>query len=834
MTLKNIKLIWLREVRDQLRDRRTLFMLLVLPMLLYPGLAIGMLQMALLFTEQPRVVVMVGTDELPELPLIENGAIAPKWFYKPEDSKRLVLVTDSPIGNRAVVDAAGISSSRREELLVAGRRVGELARQRNELAEILTPFNEKIASEAKWTNKLQAADQTEPRPENYFELVAQYEDVKKKLSEEFIASKLQVLVVFPKDFGKTLAEVDRLLASKDFGSERLHQLPILRPLLVRNRASDKSDVAYHTIRDAIDQWEFELLRQRLLAANLPETLPDPVNSISVDIAGQDEVANNVWSKLFPALLVLMALTGAFYPAIDVAAGEKERGTMETLLICPATRSEIVLGKFLTVLVFSIATTVLNLISMGTTSRYIVSVTQATSNVGLGNMPLPTPMAMLWLMVLLVPLAALFSALCLALATFARSNKEGQYYLTPLFMVTMGLTMFAMSPSVELSPTSSTSLFYCAMPLVGPAMLLKALLINPNNTEVLVFALPVMMSSCVYGLLSLWWAVEQFKSEEVLFRESERFELKLWLKHMLRDKDPTPSPGQAAACFIVMMLLQFLSISVAGKAFVGIPREEIGGRVMQLAIIQQVALIASPAIFMALLLTSRARSTLKLRLPSLKFVGAAIALPLLLHPLAIELLGSLHQFFPQLPESAKAAMAAMSDDSIPFVFVLATFALTPAICEELAFRGFILTGLSRSGRTWIAVGLSSITFGIIHMIPQQVFNATLIGMVIGLLAVRSNSLWPGVLFHFCFNSLAVLHGRASKMLAASEPSGVLRFFISTTNDGGLRYQFSTVVLCALLAFVLLRWLIRCDDDSDRREQPDFATTSLPHSLNAKSI
>ena len=833
MTLKNIKLIWLREVRDQLRDRRTLFMLLVLPMLLYPGLAIGMLQMTLLFTEQPRVVVLLGADELPELPLIEKGYIAPQWFFNAEHSKRLVLVTDSTTDNGAVAENAGVTSSKREEMLVVGRRVSELAQKRTALAERLTPFNAKIAAESKWANKLQLDGRTLTRPEDYDALVAEYYDVKKELSEEFVASKLQVLVVFPKDFGKTLAEVDRLLAEKDFRSELLHQLPVVRPMLIRNRASDKSDVAYQQVRDAIEQWEYELLRRRLLAANLPESLPDPVNPVSVDIAGQDEVANNVWSKLFPALLVLMALTGAFYPAIDVAAGEKERGTMETLLICPATRTEIVLGKFLTVLVFSVTTTVLNLISMGGTSRYIVSVTQGTSTVGLGNMPLPTPMAILWLMVLLLPLAALFSALCLALATFARSNKEGQYYLTPLFMVTMGLTMFAMSPSIELSPTASTSLFYCAMPLVGPAMLLKALLMNPNNTEVLVFALPVLMSSCVYGLLSLWWAVEQFKSEEVLFRESERFDLKLWLRHMLRDKDPTPSSGQAAACFILLMLLQFLSISVASKAFVGVPPQEMGMQVMALAMIQQVALIGSPAIFMALLLTSRARYALKLRLPSLKFVGAAIALPLILHPLAIELLSSLQQFFPQLPDSARAAFAAMSDDNLPFVFVLIAFALTPAICEELAFRGFILTGLSRGGRTWIAVGISSITFGIIHMIPQQVFNATLIGFVIGLLAVRSNSLWPGVLFHFCFNSLAVLHGRALKVLGSSEQTGVLRFFISTSSENGLRYQFSTLVLCALLAFVLLRWLIRCDE-TDSKPQPELALNPLPHSMNAKSI
>ncbi len=70
--------------------------------------------------------------------------------------------------------------------------------------------------------------------------------------------------------------------------------------------------------------------------------------------------------------MIWALTGAFYPAIDLCAGEKERGTLETLLSSPAQRSEIVTGKLLTVMLFSIATSVLNLVSMGLTGALVIS------------------------------------------------------------------------------------------------------------------------------------------------------------------------------------------------------------------------------------------------------------------------------------------------------------------------------------------------------------------------------------------------------------------------------------------------------------------------------
>ena len=73
MTWRNVFLIFRREVLDQLRDRRTLFMVAVLPLLLYPVMGIGMVQMTVLFSEQPRTVVILGADDLPSMPLVEGA-----------------------------------------------------------------------------------------------------------------------------------------------------------------------------------------------------------------------------------------------------------------------------------------------------------------------------------------------------------------------------------------------------------------------------------------------------------------------------------------------------------------------------------------------------------------------------------------------------------------------------------------------------------------------------------------------------------------------------------------------------------------------------------------
>src|SRR6202008_1234961 len=113
---------------------------------------------------------------------------------------------------------------------------------------------------------------------------------------------------------------------------------------------------------------------------------------------QEENLFNVLVRVFPFVLVMWSLAGALYPAVDLCAGEKERGTMETLLISPAGREEIVLGKFLTIWIYSAGTALLNLGSMGLTSW------QCAKQFPLGALPLES---LAWCMILLLPLSAFF-------------------------------------------------------------------------------------------------------------------------------------------------------------------------------------------------------------------------------------------------------------------------------------------------------------------------------------------------------------------------------------------------------------------------------------------
>ena len=804
MNWQNIRLIFLREVRDQLRDRRTLFMIAVLPLLLYPAMGIGMLQMTLLFSEQPRTVVILGEKHLPPPQLLEGDKFVSNWFTNPADADKLKVITDTAVE----LGTGGLNASRNLQLIEQARALRERIEQHTALnAEVQKAELSQL--ERQKNPAAQADESLAALHERIGQLKAKQAAIDHELMDLFASSQIQVLIVVPDGLKENIERVNRLIVDRQTNDVSGFKYP--RPTIVKNRADDKSVVAYSRVREVLEAWEGEILRQRLSAAELPEELTKPVGSSPLDLAAEEQISANVWSKMFPALLVIMAVTGAFYPAVDVAAGEKERGTMETLLICPATRTEIVLGKFFTVMCFSMSTALLNLLSIGATGHYMLSVAGGMGRGALahaGVVTLPTAPALAWLLILLVPLSAFYSAMCLALATFARSSKEGQYYLTPLLMVSIGLTVFCLSPAVEIYPVHQASWFYSVMPVVNIALLLKALLLNPGNTGALIFAIPVLVTSVGYSLLALWWAIEQFSSEGVLFRDGERFEVALWLQHLLREKEPTPTFTEAGFCFVVIMLVQFVSMRALGQSISSAAPDQIGVQTMKLMLIQQIAIIACPALFMALILTTSVRQSLRLRLPNWKFLAIAALLPFAMHPLSLELIASLHWFFPPLPEGVARQLRAMGDGEQPLILIVIAFAAAPAICEELAFRGFILTGFSRNGRTRIAIGLSAVAFGVMHMIPQQVFNATLLGVVLGLIALRSNSLLPGVIFHFLFNSLAVLRERTGAYLVdghAEEFQQSFWHWFATLEDGGLRYTWLAVAICGSVTSLSLWWV-----------------------------
>jgi sodium transport system permease protein len=363
-------------------------------------------------------------------------------------------------------------------------------------------------------------------------------------------------------------------------------------------------------------------------------------------------------------------------------------------------------------------------------------------------------------------------------------------MTPLYLICLPLIFLTLAPEIELN------LFYSLVPVTGVSLLLRALILG-DYALARQFFLPVLVPTIVYGAVALRWAIDQFQREDVLFREAERFDLRVWVRHLLRDKEPTPTGGEALFCFALMLtlawfLMQFLATSPDLASSTG---ALVGG---------QVAFVLTPPLAMAVLLTSSPRRTLRLHWPRPGDLALGAVLALALNPLVNELRPIVERLFP-ISQAVEKALERMLEHIPSLGMAVVLFAAVPAVCEELAFRGFILTGLERGHRTRSAILLSALLFGFMHVLIslfQQLFNATLLGLVLGLLAVRSGSIVPGIVFHFLNNASGVV-------MASLVAGGSHRWLVGWLyrDPEKLLYHGWWVALGAVVSAVLLARLWR---------------------------
>ena len=740
MQWNNVKLIFFREMRDQLRDRRTLFLIAVLPLLLYPLLGMSFFQFSQFLRNNKAEVLVVGAEGLDQIkwlpPLIEGDQFAASLFSDAAEQNNLKLVWPE-----VLTESANATAGERGDSSGSGA----------------------------------------PQP-TQAEIVAQ--------SESRLANgDLQIVVEFPPDFQAGLAQAREAIQGRT-GAATV-QLP--EPLIYFNSANEQSKIAQMRVERVLRTWRTQVTRRNLADGNVPVEATETFTLAPRDVAEPGSRRAAIWSKILPFVVLIWALTGAFYPAVDVCAGEKERGTLETLLTSPALRREIVWGKLLTIMLFSSATALLNLGSLGLTGKFVVD--QLSQVPGLAEaeaLSMPPAASLGWLVAALLPISALFSALCLACAAFARSTKEGQYYLMPLMLVTMPLMLLPMSLGVELNLGNSL------IPLTGLALLLRAL-IEGQYLLALPFIVPVIGVTLICCLLAIRWAEEQFNSESVLFRESERLELGRWLKSLVRDRGETPTLAQAVLCIALILAIQFF-ITIALSAHGG---DLTRGFVIKSILVSQVVCIFTPALLMTFLLTGSPSKTLLLDgMPRIAHLAAAVLLALFVHPLSIQLAQWVGRLYPMTPETQASAEALqdslLSDGS--WLMPLLLIAVLPAVCEELAFRGFILSGLRHLGHKWWAIALSAVAFGGVHLFVQQKISAAAVGLIIGYLAVQTSSLWPCIVFHATHNGLQVALFHAAQY-AERNPTSLAGALLG--GDEPVLYQ-PAVMISAAAGVTLILW------------------------------
>ncbi|MFZ5470618.1 MAG: ABC transporter permease [Myxococcota bacterium] len=232
--------------------------------------------------------------------------------------------------------------------------------------------------------------------------------------------------------------------------------------LVYTKRHDRSIEALERLRRVFKGATSNVLATRLAERNLPVTFAEPLRADEVDLDFEKDLGPLIASRMLPVMLLAMLFMGALYPAIDLTAGEKERGTLETLLVAPVRPSEVLAAKYLTVALIASAATLMNLAAMGLSFGLGLSLAEgvtATVRFGVGQVAT--------LVVCLLPTAFLVSGLALAVASLAKSFKEAQTLLTPLVLAGTVPGTIALMPGIELSALTAV------VPLLNVALLVKA-------------------------------------------------------------------------------------------------------------------------------------------------------------------------------------------------------------------------------------------------------------------------------------------------------------------------------------------------------------------------
>jgi len=275
-----------------------------------------------------------------------------------------------------------------------------------------------------------------------------------------------------------------------------------------------------TLEEFLSDLRDQTVADRLAEHGLAKTMARPFEFKHENVAPPEKVGGNMLGGFVPYLIIILCFTGAMYPAMDLTAGEKERGTMETLLCSPVARTDLVLGKFFMVLTGSLSAMLLSLLSMGLSAavagvlfvnggggaKLAAAANQAKAATGV--MPIIDPLGLLGVLAMVFPVAVLFSAVIFTVALFAKSYKEAQSYVAPMIFVVIMPAVVGMLPGIDLN------LRLALVPILNLSLVCKEMLsgVWHWNYIALIFG-----SSCVYAGVALALAVRMFNREDVIFR-----------------------------------------------------------------------------------------------------------------------------------------------------------------------------------------------------------------------------------------------------------------------------------------------------------------------------
>lgn len=499
-------------------------------------------------------------------------------------------------------------------------------------------------------------------------------------------------------------------------------------------AKDNSTTAMSVLRDALDIYEDELREQRVSEAGLDvETILNPIEVQNEDLSTTEESIGNIIGSMMPFLIITVILMGAIYPAIDVTAGEKERGTLETLLTLPVTNFEMIMSKFLAVSTIACASAVLNIFSMAGAMAFLVtsSFSAAAEDLNIAIDFQNFIPGILFTIVVMMFFALLVTAVCMCTCVFAKNFKEANNYITPVMLVFMFGSYAPMLPDLELTVQTA------AIPIVNVALMVEGLF--QFNYNYGLFAI-VLFSNVAYSLLAIMVLGKIYNSEAVLFSEGLSG-VKIFSKRSEMKEKQMPGVGDVVLLLCVVLLLSFYVGSYAQIKW------GFGG----LAIQQAIILIAP--LFYAWYMKADAKKLFSIqKIKPLQLIGSlCIGIAVFVGALIV---GAL--LVPVFPESAEnlSGLDAMLLEQPVYLLVL-VMAVMPAIGEELLFRGFLMGTLKHKYKAWITIAVTTFIFAAFHMSLIKLFTIGVVGLGLTWVTYKTGSIVASICVHFLNNFMSVL-------------------------------------------------------------------------------
>lgn len=274
--------------------------------------------------------------------------------------------------------------------------------------------------------------------------------------------------------------------------------------IIYDQANEKSEAARQRLRKLLDSFNRQAIEARLQSKELASEFIRPTEVKETSIASKESMGGFILGAFLPYLVVMGAAFGGMTTAFDLCAGEKERGTMETLLVSPASRYEIVMGKLFTIFTISLCSALCLL------AGFIIPIQSGLSffSDAIGNSISISYTSIFAILAIVAPLALLTSSGLLAVSSFARNQKEAQTYIFPFMMAVL-------FPAMLSSILGAESPFYTAfIPILNIALTMKQVLAGSHTSAYFVTALG---SSFIYAFIAVRMVTHLFQRESILFR-----------------------------------------------------------------------------------------------------------------------------------------------------------------------------------------------------------------------------------------------------------------------------------------------------------------------------